>query len=68
MLRGGDGEEGAARPQPAVRRAGAAQPADAGGALPARLLLLQVCPAGHQALHAEDAGHLDAGGLRGAEV
>lgn len=51
-----------ARPAAAGGPAGAAEPAEPGGALQPQRLLLPLRAAGDQALHAEDAGFLDAGG------
>lgn len=62
MRRGGAGPQGRAGRQPAPRRPRVAELADHRGALPAPVLLLQVRAEGHSALHAQDGGHLDAGG------
>lgn len=51
-----------ARPAPPGGPSGAAEPAEPGGTLQPPRVLLQVRAAGDQALHAEDAGLLDAGG------
>lgn len=61
MLRGGHHPPGVPRCQPA-QRPGAAGHAPGGGDLRALRVLLQVRAEGGPAVHAQDRGHLDAGG------